>query len=76
MYSSGITYEESEENGSSIIPTSVNSEKSIAAAKTWHYAQIALIFLLIIGVWTLVSLPIILYNLPKSEVSYDLILIK
>ena len=37
--------------------------------KIWLYAEVALVFLLIIGVWCIASLPVIFYHFPKSEVS-------
>ena len=52
-------------NGSSLIPTF-----ACVKAKCCVYSDVALVFLLIFGVWSLASVPIILYHFSKTEVRH------
>ena len=55
---------------SSITPTSAEEAITKKNYKLWLKIEVALLSVLIIGVWSLLSLPIIFYYLPISEVRY------
>lgn len=54
----------------SISPTSVEERKTIINCKLWPTIEVVVLCVLITGVWSLLSLPIVFYYLPRSEVSF------
>ena len=62
--------------GSSITPTSAEEAKTKKNYKLWLKIEVTFLSVLIIGVWSLLSLPIMFYYLPISEVRYTRICCK